>query len=285
MATAWSAMAAQVFPAATNRANYFYYQNEFGSNVIVRGWLHVDGDITNSSTITAGRVVGNIAVDASGFDGNLATTDTNLQAVAQALDDFTAAQLTGTVPQASIPDLPADTITNLVEIVFDASQFQVTTAGTTNTITITNLGALASITNGLLSDSVWPAQEINANQATITNLDTLEVQAITVGATFYAPGENITYTTNLSTMAPDFAKRYSTITTNDAFTFLAPLNVNAALAQTAVLWVTNSTATAKAVTAPANVHTQGTWYVTNATVFTFFQYGGVLTNAIAFPLW
>lgn len=91
--------------------------------------------------------------------------------------------------------------------------------------------------------------------------------------------------TNLSTMAPDFNKSYSTITTNDAFTFLDPLNVSDTLVQTAVIWVTNSTATVKTVTAPANVHTQGTWNVTNSTIFTFWHYAGIITNAIAFPLW
>jgi hypothetical protein len=61
--------------------------------------------------------------------------------------------------------------------------------------------------------------------------------------------------------------------------------VSATLAQTAVILVTNSTATVKVVRPPANVHTNGVWNVTNMTTFTFFNYGGVITNAIAFPLW
>jgi len=58
-------------------------------------------------------------------------------------------------------------------------------------------------------------------------------------------------------MAPNFVLPYSTITTNAAFAFLAPLNVSLTNVQTAVILVTNSTAVAVVVTAPANVHTQG----------------------------
>lgn len=96
-------------------------------------------------------------------------------------------------------------------------------------------------------------------------------------------------TTNLSTMAPDFGgigvtTRYSWISTNAAFAFLAPIGIDPSLPQTSVLFVTNTTAAAIAVTAPSGVHTQGTWYITNLTSFTFFKYGNYYTNAIALPL-
>ena len=91
--------------------------------------------------------------------------------------------------------------------------------------------------------------------------------------------------TNLSTMAPNFALGYAMITTNAAFTFLSPINVTATLAETAVLLVTNSTASAVAVTLPSGIYSQGTFYVTNVTTFTFFHYGKAFTNCIALPLY
>lgn len=95
------------------------------------------------------------------------------------------------------------------------------------------------------------------------------------------------YTTNGNPVVPDFALGYQLFKTNAAFAFLAPVNVDTTktLAQTCVVIVTNSTAAAVLVTAPASIHTQGTWYVTNVTTFTFFQYAQLFTNAIALPLW
>lgn len=95
----------------------------------------------------------------------------------------------------------------------------------------------------------------------------------------------VRYSTNLTTMAPDWNLKYSTITTNAAWVFLAPLNFVATEFQSTVLFVTNSTASAVAVTVPAGWHTQGTWYCTNVTTFTVSHYGTIFTNAIAFPLW
>jgi hypothetical protein len=104
-------------------------------------------------------------------------------------------------------------------------------------------------------------------------------------ATTATTATNVVTLTNSATMAPDFDKKYSMITTNAAFSFLPPINVAPLEARTAVMIVTNSTAAVVNVTAPANVHTQGTWNVTNVTVFTFFTYGTVFTNSIALPLW
>jgi hypothetical protein len=100
------------------------------------------------------------------------------------------------------------------------------------------------------------------------------------------PAASIVYYTNSSTMAPDFSKPYSLISTNAAFTVLAPISVDSGKtkAQTTVFMVTNSTAAAVAITPPSNCHTQGVWNVTNLTSITFFQYGGAFTNAIALPL-
>jgi len=125
-------------------------------------------------------------------------------------------------------------------------------------------------------------------------LSALNAANITVGGTLpVLNGANITnlaatnlvYYTNANGVRPDFALPYSLLSTNAAFAFLAPTNVLSTRAQTCVVVVTNTTAAAVAVTAPSPIHTQGTWLVTNVTVFTFFQYGGSLTNAIALPLY
>lgn len=91
--------------------------------------------------------------------------------------------------------------------------------------------------------------------------------------------------TNQNYVRPDFQLPYSELTTNAAFAFLTPTNVVTTEYQTAVVMVTNSTAAAVAVTAPANVHASGTMYITNVTVFSFFNCAGRWTNMIAYPLW
>lgn len=93
------------------------------------------------------------------------------------------------------------------------------------------------------------------------------------------------YMTNQAATTPDFTMPYGEFTTNAAFTFPAPTGVSTKEYQTTVIMVTNSTAAAVAITAPANVHVQGTPYVTNVTVFTFFNCAGRWTNLIAYPLW
>lgn len=108
------------------------------------------------------------------------------------------------------------------------------------------------------------------------------------GGFYSSTGANTLYPTNTGGTAPTFsfttAVTYSDLTTNAAFTFLAPVNVSTTNYQTAVVLVTNSTAAAVVVTPPANCHTQGTWYLTNVSVFSFFSNHGAWTNAIALPL-
>lgn len=120
----------------------------------------------------------------------------------------------------------------------------------------------------------------------IESVDMIRLNANQIDGTLTNNSTGLTlYSTNTSTMNPDFLLPYSQIETNAAFAFLAPKNVSASRPETAVVLVTNSTAAAVAVTPPANMHAQGTWYVTNVTSFTFFHYANVFSNAIAFPLW
>lgn len=96
---------------------------------------------------------------------------------------------------------------------------------------------------------------------------------------------NVQYATNTTTMAPDFTKGYGYIETNAAFTVLAPIGLTATKAETCVMLVTNSTASAVVITPAAGWKSQGTWYVTNVSAITVFHYGTVFTNATCLPLY
>lgn len=100
------------------------------------------------------------------------------------------------------------------------------------------------------------------------------------------PGEFLLYKTNLTTLAPNFNLPVSLITTNAAFTLLAPINVDAGANtyQFCTMFVTNSTASAVAITAPSGVRTVGTLFVTNLTRIDFEKYGNKFTNAYFMPI-
>lgn len=95
---------------------------------------------------------------------------------------------------------------------------------------------------------------------------------------------SMSFNTNQATMAPNFSLMAQDITTNAAFTFLAPIGVNQNYFERCMVFVTNSTAAAVLATMPANVHGYGTPYVTNLTKFTFEHYGKVYTNCNAEPI-
>lgn len=130
---------------------------------------------------------------------------------------------------------------------------------------------------------------ISASAATYPNRWTTNSDPTSInGSTLTnVPGAQVTYATNANAVTVDFTLPYSLLSTNAAFTFLTPSGVDTTklLTQTAVIIVTNTTAAAIAVTMPANVHSQGTLFVTNATTFTFFQYAQKFTNCVALPLW
>lgn len=95
------------------------------------------------------------------------------------------------------------------------------------------------------------------------------------------------YYTNLNNTTPDFSVGASLLSTNNNFTFLAPVNIDAGNSslQTIVVFVTNTTSVAKTITAPANCHGSGTLYVTNLTRCTFEVWGGTaFTNLYAVPI-
>lgn len=96
----------------------------------------------------------------------------------------------------------------------------------------------------------------------------------------------LNYRTNAAVgTLPDFNIPYGELTTNNNFVFLAPANVLNNRYQSCVVLVTNSTAAAKTIAAPANCFISGTAYVTNVSVCSFFNNHGVWTNLIVYPIW
>lgn len=98
--------------------------------------------------------------------------------------------------------------------------------------------------------------------------------------------KNFTYATNQNQIVPDFSIPCQLMTTNAAFTFLAPVGVDLTKTemQTTAVYVTNTTAVAVNVTAPANCHAVGTMNITNLTRFTFEVYAGKFTNLYSVPV-
>lgn len=97
---------------------------------------------------------------------------------------------------------------------------------------------------------------------------------------------NFTTSTNQNQITPDFTVAEQLITTNAAFTFLAPVGVDVGKveAQWTLVHVTNTTAAAVAITSPANCHTVGTAFVTNLTDVWFNCYAQKFTNAFYVPI-
>jgi hypothetical protein len=96
------------------------------------------------------------------------------------------------------------------------------------------------------------------------------------------------YATNQNQIKPDFTVSAQLMSTNAAFTFLAPVGVDTTklTMQTTAIYVTNTTAAAVLVTAPANCHPVPAtgMYVTNLTRFTFEVYAQKFTNCFAVPV-
>jgi hypothetical protein len=117
------------------------------------------------------------------------------------------------------------------------------------------------------------------------NSVSLQTPRLTVTTSNFNAGY-ISYATNQSQIQPDFSIPVQLMSTNAAFTFLAPKNVDTLnkTYQIIRVFVTNTTASAVAVTAPANCNPVGTMFVTNLTLFDFDCYAGAFTNVYARPL-
>jgi hypothetical protein len=166
--------------------------------------------------------------------------------------------------------------------------------GTLNGITWTNVsatnivGLLTNNTSGIATGATNAVNATNLYNAYLlvpTNSPAAGKRMLATGASSAKWIPATTYLTNAATTAVDFNVPYSELITNAAFAFLAPSNVGTIEYQTCVIMVTNSTGSAVAITAPANVHTTGTMNVTNLSICSFFNCAGRWTNMICLPVW
>lgn len=298
--------ATTIFPAATNAPNVFFGTNLFTTNAAFQGFVLIGTNIlqnqgsklnglgfTNSVVSGTLHFIGDTSVSVITGDGNLFYGspllafyfDKDVHA-----PSFTATNATGGfVGDGSlITGLDAANISGTLSV----AQINVGTVVVTNAMAVNLTGSTNYAASNVVSGGVLPAGTVSpvamaAGLALGTDgsnrVWTNSLNGVSIGGNA-ATASAVNYATNLSTMAPDFNKAYSEITTNAPFTFLAPLNVSLTTAPTAVIMVINSSGTNITVTAPVNVHAQGTWNITNRTTFTFWTYGGTYTNAIAFPL-
>jgi len=131
--------------------------------------------------------------------------------------------------------------------------------------------------DGVTSGGTWSianvvAESITGNGSGITNLNS----------------SVINYPTNSgAAVSPNMLIAYALLSTNNAFAMLPPANVDIyqTNVQTSVLLVTNTTAAAKAITAPAPIKLTGVAYVTNVTIVSTTVYPKVVTNMVCLPIW
>lgn len=286
LAIALPGLGATTWPAGTNVANTFFQTNRFLKNVTfgnpATNIISDGGSKINGVGFTNGVITG----DGSGLTGvgvPNALTNLDSRAWTNSIGDL----YVGETPNIGSLFLWNDADGEWREITTVSGGFINLVANiSVGTNIISRNGAFYG--NGLGLTNIQGSNIVGTITVSQLNVGTLILTnppALDLSSSTNFNGSGLFYKTNVSTAAPNFFLPYSLFSTNAAFAFLAPLNVSATNAQTAVVMVTNSTGSSVVVTAPANVHTQGTWNVTNVSTFTFFNYGGVFTNAIAFPLW
>lgn len=185
--------------------------------------------------------------------------------------------LTVTNPITNI-SLTANTI-----VKSDANKALASVANGTGALTNNNAGLFGWFTYASL-------QDITNTVNSYTNTFMSSTNTIFTNATVLV--NQIDYLTNAcpSMVGVDFAKGYQACTTNAAFTFNLPINLDATKTrvQTAVVRVDNSSGpTPIAVTLPANVHQVpgSVLWITNSTYFTFSYYSPDQTNCYAVPIY
>jgi hypothetical protein len=160
------------------------------------------------------------------------------------------------------------------------------------TTNLTNYGQLSnkSLTNGTGGIFFWDGTGTNLLGGFDTNGNAGFFTTNNSGG-FISSGSNYwakswSTSTNQNQIVPDFSLPEQLMSTNAAFTFLAPVGVQAGktVAQWTLVMVTNTTAAAILVTAPANCHAVGTMYITNLTAFWFQCYAQKFTNCYATPV-
>jgi hypothetical protein len=186
-----------------------------------------------------------------------------------------------------------------------AKTYTLTYTGT-NSVTVTNVtlraGSGMTVTTNAATD--WTVSTgLTNSTATVgvvgtgsvgTNLSTLAILAAStnhftgnMGVVGGVTVGQLDTPTNSVALRPDFSIAANYFGTNANFTFLTPANVDASGTkfQTTVCHVTNSSGATITAAVPSPIHSQGRFFVTNVTAFTFTQLGQKWTNCIALPLW
>lgn len=256
-----------------------------GYRLEVNGLAKADNIITPTNTPTDGYV---LTATGTGGASKWAAASTNILTVY--IDSAWITNLY--VDNGWITNLYSDIayITNLYTDSLTVTNLNVTNlfAGdiqTTNLYVengwVTNLYAKYGWITNLYSDSAW-ITNLYANSGWITNLYTDKGYITNIFT------QQVKYYTNQGTMAPDFSKGYDAISTNNNFTFLAPINTDANLkfVETTVKKVTNTSGTNILASLPANINAVpgSVWYITNVSWFTFVVYGSEQTNCYAVPI-
>jgi hypothetical protein len=166
----------------------------------------------------------------------------------------------------------------------------------TDTLTATNQITGTGTSNYLSGDlGIAGNLYVGGAGATSTNFTlqgNMTAYSVTATNNLISLGSNvfgsISYSTNQNQIVPDFTpgKGFQLMTTNAAFTFLAPIGIDTTktTVQTTAIYVTNTTAAVVIVTPPANCHAVGTMNVTNLTRFTFECYAQKFTNVFGVPI-
>lgn len=187
----------------------------------------------------------------------------------------------------------------LVAEVLNGLAFNVFT-GLTNGVTVSKIDSNGLVTANGFTDKSFAANGVVTNDSTglLHTTPTLpstllptdlaytdKNNAFTTASSNYV-AMTVTTSTNQNQVTPDFSVPEQLMSTNAAFTFLAPVGVDTT--KTTVQWtlvnVTNTTSSAVLITPPANCHAVGTWYCTNLTAIWFQCYAQKFTNGFAIPV-
>lgn len=154
--------------------------------------------------------------------------------------------------------------------------------------TYSNLSLSIAVANGARPVARWLNQTGGpADMVVVGNfgVGTTATPASTLDVVGTALVTAVALRTNSFPVSPNFSTGVQLFQTNAGFAFLAPAGVDTTQLQwqETRIYVTNNGASPFQVTAPANVHTLCTWWVTNLTEFKFQVYGSKFTNASAIP--
>lgn len=257
-----------------------------GTNVTVQTNWPNNFLINSTATGTGGGTVTSVNVVIPGFTSSGAVTTSGTITMTPPGDVLTNGYGANTVTfNSNVVINSGSTANNLGTGVTTAGNLSVNTftnaAATASTVPIwdgnKSLGSIANGT-GALTNNGSGVVGYYLNYATTSGNNAF------TSTNFFSKA--FTVSTNQNQITPDFSLPEQLISTNAAFTFLAPVGVDTTkvTAQWTLVNVTNTTAAAVAITPPANCHGVGTLYVTNWSLCYFQCYAQKITNLYCIPV-